>query len=262
MSQAANEGMTTTIMGIDCATQASKVGLARGVLQDGQARIEEVTRGSEVDSIVETLTEWAAHGQLTLLALDAPLGWPATMAAALREHQAGEPLAPDLEPDELFRRQTDLLVEERLQWRPLEVGANLIARTARATLEVLGELRLETKETIPLSWEPPQAPGMYAIEVYPAGTLAAHGKDPTAYKDSSEKTHADRRVELLDFLEEQVALPCGREAMEANADMLDAALCVLAGVEFLQGKAVGPPDDLNRHDLRKEGWIWLRERKS
>lgn len=260
MSQEFNEGRPATIIGIDCATQATKVGLARGVLQDGETRIEEVTRGSEVDSIVGALKEWAEHGQLTLLALDAPLGWPATMAKALREHRAGEPLAPDLKPDELFRRQTDLMVEELLQRRPLEVGANLIARTAHVALDLLGALRREMDEAIFLPWEPPQAPGTWAIEVYPAGTLVAYGKDPSSYKKPTEKEHADKRVRLVDFLGERVDLQCGREAMEANADLLDAALCVVAGVDFLQGKAVGPPDDLDRHDLRKEGWIWVRDR--
>lgn len=257
MSPAENEGTPTTIIGIDCATQAENVGLALGVLQGRKAWIEEVARGSEVDSIKATLKSWTELRPLTLMALDAPLGWPAPMAIALSEHQAGEPLAADLEPGEFFRRQTDLLVEERLGRRPLEVGANWIARTARAALELLKELRLETGEMIPLAWEPPTDPGTYAIEVYPAGTLAAYGKDPTGYKDSSEKEHADRRVGLLDFLEQRVALPCGREAMQANADLLDAALCVLAGVDFLQGTAVAPRAGEMRR-ARKEGWIWVR----
>lgn len=42
----------------------------------------------------------------------------------------------------------------------------------------------------------------------------------------------------------------------ANADVLDAALCCLAGADFLLGQATSP---INPTLARKEGWIWVRE---
>lgn len=257
MSETERVGTPTTIIGIDCATDPKKVGLALGVLQGREALIEEVIRGSEVDSIAGGLQAWMARGSLNLLALDAPLGWPKAMGPALSPHRAGEPLKP--EPDELFRRVTDHYIEDKLGRRPLEVGANWIARTAHAALKLLDEIGKKTGKEVSLAWESPRAQGAYAIEVYPAGTLDAYGVGGSGYKRPKHAAHAARRAAILDFLEEHVALPCGREAMQENADKLDAALCVLAGVDFLLDRAVAPSAE-QMPAARKEGWIWVRRK--
>jgi len=44
--------------------------------------------------------------------------------------------------------------------------------------------------------------------------------------------------------------------LEKNDDALDAAICVLAGADFLRGEAAEPPDI---ETARKEGWIWFRK---
>lgn len=98
----------TGIIGVDCATQPRKVGLAFGSYQDGAVRIERVLAGSRVTSLVQTVAEWTKRTPSTLLALDAPLGWPAGLGPALQEHQAGGPVA--LESNTLFRRTTDRFV--------------------------------------------------------------------------------------------------------------------------------------------------------
>jgi hypothetical protein len=41
--------------------------------------------------------------------------------------------------------------------------------------------------------------------------------------------------------------------MERNADALDAAVCLLAAKDFLEGRAMPPP---NRLLAEREGWIW------
>jgi predicted RNase H-like nuclease len=69
--------LNITLIGIDCATQKKKVGLARGEYSHGQVRIAEVVIGGDLDDITGTLARWAQATPTCLLALDAPLGWPA-----------------------------------------------------------------------------------------------------------------------------------------------------------------------------------------
>jgi hypothetical protein len=187
----------------------------------------------------------------TLLALDAPLGWPVGMGRVLGGHEAGAPIR--LEANSLFRRWTDRAVREATGKRPLDVGAERIARTAHAALGLLQALRERTGEAIPLAWEPRLGAGISAIEVYPAGTLAAYGVDARGYKQR--EGIAARRA-LLRFLREQVRLPADRSLMAENDDALDAALCVLAGLDFLRGQAMAPKE---LELARKEGWIWIRK---
>jgi hypothetical protein len=73
----------------------------------------------------------------------------------------------------MFRRMTDDEIHRRLRKRPLEVGANLIARTAHSALKLLGEIRERTGLAIPLAWAPVEALPYRAIEVYPAATRSS-----------------------------------------------------------------------------------------
>ena len=133
-------------------------------------------------------------------------------------------------------------------------GADRIARTARATLEMLQEVRDATGETIPLAWDPALRAGIHAIEVYPAATLEAYRFEAQKPKDKDKQ--AVRR-ERLAFLAEQLRLPENTALMEENDDALDAGLCVLAAVDFLWGRAMEPGD---QQKAWKEGWIWVRRR--
>jgi hypothetical protein len=184
-------------------------------------------------------------------ALDAPLGWPADLGRSLHSHKAGAPL--QLGPNILFRRETDRVVKASIGKQPLDVGADRIARTAHAALDLLYELRKRTGEAIPLAWTPDIGPGTHAIEVYPGATFAAYGVDTAGYKRKD--GHAERRA-LLTFLSEHMRMPIDLKLMVDNDDALDAAVCVLAGVDFLNGRAA-PPGDLGT--AKKEGWIWVRK---
>ena len=62
------------IIGIDCATQAKKIGLASRFFEDGRTRIEEVTIGSNYIDLVGTIVKWTKQCGSTLIALDASLG--------------------------------------------------------------------------------------------------------------------------------------------------------------------------------------------
>jgi predicted RNase H-like nuclease len=242
--------MPTTIIGIDCATQAKRIGLALGGDDGATAAITQVLLGSMVDAVAETIAAWTTPGEPTLLALDAPLGWPAGLGRELYQHQAGAPLQG--EANHLFRRHTDRVIKRTTGKLPLDVGADRIARTAHAALALLQALRQRTGQPIPLAWHPELNSGLQAIEVYPAGTLAAYGVDARGYKKREGRA---QRQALLRFLAQQLSLPQDCALMEDNDDALDAALCVLAGLDFLRGRAM-EPDDL--HATRKEGWIWVR----
>jgi hypothetical protein len=56
-------------------------------------------------------------------------------------------------------------------------------------------------------------------------------------------------------LGQRIALDPDPVAMIADDDMLDAAVCVLAGHEFLTRTARAPDVD----PFRTEGWIWARD---
>ncbi len=199
--------------------------------------------------MVETVAGWVGDAERCLLALDAPLGWPAALGPALAAHRAGAVIR---EPsDRLFRRETDRDVHRRFRKMPLEVGAERIARTARAALETLDEVRSRTGLAIPLAWGPNETGRAAVIEVYPAGTLLTHGFPAAGYKKPEQRPV---REAILDRLAGVLALPDDREPMLMDADRLDAAVCILAAADFLAGRAVPPGDQTT---ARKEGWIWV-----
>ena len=237
-----------TVVGVDCASDPKNIGLALGRFADGRTVVEAVQRGTGRPSPAEVVAGWVeASGAPVLLALDAPLGWPAPLAEALAAHRAGETIEADAH--RLFRRATDRFVKDRLGKQPLDVGADRIARTAHAALAFLGALRRRLGLPIPLAWRP-EVEGVAAIEVYPAATLAAHGLRASGYKHP--RGH-DARRRLAADLGTCLGLPPD-DALVQSDHPLDAALCVLAAQDFLLGRAVPPPD---RGLAEREGWIWV-----
>jgi len=92
----------TTIIGIDCATQPKKCGVARGRFEGGRVVVGEVALGSQIDSLSKTIASWVVEP--TLIAIDAPLGWPMALARELAGHAAGQPVgAPPVQGRHLFR---------------------------------------------------------------------------------------------------------------------------------------------------------------
>jgi len=225
------------LIGIDCATDARSTGLALGELSESRAKLMEVAIGSSRNAPVETAAEWIARHDVALIALDAPLGWPVALHSALTYHRAGMPLRD--QPDNLFSRATDRDIRKRLGKRPLEVGADRIARTARAALQLLQELRDCTGYPIPLAWSAHEDAPLRAIEVYPAATRLSHG--------------APDKGGSLNGLEALLDCTDVRPLLKQSEHMRDAAVCVLAAADFISGKAL-PPHDLNIAQI--EGWIW------
>ena len=243
--------MNHTLIGIDCATQPARVGLARATLGGGKLRIDAVMLGSELTSIPATIASWFTES--TLLALDAPLGWPAPLAEAIATHSAGAPLR---QPRELlFNRHTDRLIHQRIGKKPLDVGADRIARTAHAALTLLAQLGKLNGSSIPLAWIPGADP-LAAIETYPAATFLKRGCSLRGYKRNDKLGRAAKQA-IVDAIDSEASLGVDRDVLLANDDALDAVGCVLAGADFLRGQALGPePNTIAT--AKREGWIWLQ----
>jgi len=238
------------IIGVDCATDDTKVGIARGVLDGQDARLDEVVVCGKERSAADHLASWINTTDPVLLALDAPLGWPQPLGASLAGHRAGDELL--VAPNDIFRRATDRFTQRTLGKTPLDVGADRIARTAHAALHLLGELRRRLDQPIPLAWSPQLSRGISAIEVYPAATLDVWGIRSSRYKNPEQV--AERR-EIIAALRHQLVLPSDVTVLEQNADALDAAVCLLCAKDFLLGQT-SPPADVALAAV--EGWIWTR----
>ena len=241
------------LIGIDCAVNPRDIGIALAEMRD-HVDVREVLAG--IRDPWSKVTEWVLDSASsdTLLALDAPLGWPAPLADSLREHAAGAAVPGNAHA--LFRRTTDLSVWDMTGKRPLDIGADRIARTAHAALQGLEHLRNSTGHRLPLAWCVDDIAGGHVIEVYPAATLTAHGLPSQRYKDTKKADHRRAREEILSMLP-GFRLPAGcRSTALANADALDALVCLLAAADFVRGVA-RPPGDLRV--ARLEGWIWCRD---
>lgn len=225
------------LLGIDCAVDPRKTGLALAEIDDGVVKVSRLAVGSRLRLPAAIILDWLEGCDEVLIAMDAPLGWPCALGASLASHRAG--LSVEATANQLFRRVTDVAIKERLGKLPLEVGANLIARTCVAALGLLQQIREQTGRPIPLAWRPEEAESWRAIEAYPAATRVAHGAPDVGGS-----------LVGLDGL-----LDCGEvpEALRQSKDAMDAAVCTLAAADFLLDKAV-PPADLETAQI--EGWIW------
>ncbi len=177
------------------------------------------------------------------------------MGPELSHHQAGEYVSTS--PDDLFHRETDRVVWRTTGKRPMEVGADKIARAALSALRLLESLRRESGQALPLAWSPGPVRQPSVIEVYPAMTLRSRGLSEMGYKGNKPMNHA-RREGLVASLgpELSVAEPA---PLVRSDDALDAALCLMAAADFLNGYGL-EPEDMARS--QKEGWIWFRQKDS
>ena len=238
------------LIGIDCATQDSKVGIAWGTLTGTVVEVAEALVCGRTVSAASQIADWtrSASGP-TLLAIDAPLGWPTALGPQLINHSAGKEISTSA--NELFRRKTDRFIQERLKKTPLDVGADRIARTAHAALRMIGELRHLVGQPIPMAWSP-AITGIEAIEVYPAATLLSRGIRSGGYKRPE---NISERREIIEGLASELMLRSCITQVEQNADALDAAVCLLAAADFVRGQAAPPEDTIA---AVREGWIWTR----
>ena len=131
------------------------------------------------------------------------------------------------------------------------MGADRIARTAFAALAMLREVRDAAGAPIPLAWTASPAERPAAIEVYPAATLKAHGLSVPGYKRYQS---GPARRDIQSFIERRLEDDCGFDVATGRHHVLDAILCVIAGLDFLAGDVYRPVD---REVAEREGWIWV-----
>jgi hypothetical protein len=58
-------------------------------------------------------------------------------------------------------------------------------------------------------------------------------------------------------LEDRLVFKTDHSLLIEKDDVFDAAICLLAGADFLNGKCIHPD---NLELAKKEGWIWVRDR--
>jgi predicted RNase H-like nuclease len=232
----------TRVIAIDCAVQPEKNGLVLAEVDGTLVRVHAVRTGKGAD-VAALIADWLAGADTALLALDAPLGWPAPLGAWLAAHVAGG-AASGHPANDLFRRVTDRHIHATLGKLPLEVGADRIARTAHAALALLDAVRARTGLAIPLAWTPGELRGVQAIEVYPAATRRAYAADRTRGALAGFETRL------------QFVAPAAEPAAD-ETDQRDALLCAVAAADFLRGVVMSPTDPVL---ARQEGWIWAAPR--
>lgn len=231
----------TALLGIDCSTDPKKTGLALGELKNGLVNIIRCDIASKRNPPIRVI-DWLHDFEKVIIAMDAPLGWPKDHGIQLSAHKAGQAIhIKDM--NKLFRRMTDVEIKKRLNKQPLDVGSNLIARTAFAALTLLDQIRQITGQPIPLAWSPNEKDQWRVIEVYPAATRIAHGA-----KDESG---------CLQGLEEMLDCSAVASIVQTSKDAADAAVCALAAADFLLGRAVAPKD---KETAYIEGWIWAAQK--
>jgi hypothetical protein len=237
------------LVGLDAASDRKRFGWAVAECDDGGAHlVAQGLLGTSGGAWPTPLREALRDPGGALLAIDAPLGWPRRMGETLVAHRAGE--AVGVAKNDLFRRATDDVVRTVLRKQPLEVGADLIARAAMEALAVLGELRRDSGKALPLAWSPGAARDA-VIEVYPGATLTAHGVARSKYKDPGTAGARDPMVEAF-----EPRLAGMRARIGEPSDVFDACLCIVCGLDFLDGRCIAP-DATQREAAAVEGWIWF-----
>lgn len=277
--------MNIPVIGVDCSTSPEKVGLARGTWSNGVLTVSEVTLGSKTPGRNWPLLvhDWLDDSADALIALDAPLGWPSALSRTLVDHRAGDRLSHEVteQSDLMFQRLTDRVIHQKIGKKPIEVGANLIARTARDALIRLECMRqrLHDRGGASLAWIPGQCQGIKIIEVYPAATLRSRQLPIAGYKgeirsrksnetDAQWRPHEARntalrktRGDLISRLSEVVDISVENRVvteMIASDDIFDAVVCCVAARDFLSKEVISPQDP-EVAAAEREGWIWVKK---
>ena len=251
------------LIGVDCAAKPENMGLAWAEFDGKSCRLLDVKKGSKRLNPVSQLCEWISEDFPTLIALDAPLGWPEGFGNKLARHQAGLPIKRTC-LETFFNRETDRIVHKCVNKckgnKPFEVGADKIARASFVALEILGKVRQNQKskgQDISIAWTP-EIQGVQAIEVYPAATLKMYGYPNTRYKGTNDKDEREKIAKKLNRHFKPRIKQSHQERMLNTPHVLDAVVCILAALDFLTGDARGPENGLERKRAEKEGWIWFR----
>jgi len=188
-----------------------------------------------VDDIVELA------GQVDLIAVDSPFGWPAAFVDALAAHQAGEPWPAGADRDPLRHRVTDIRVRETIGLWPLSVSTDMLGVTALRCAHLQDRLAREV-------WggEAAARDGSGAlVEVYPAGALKLWELTFRGYKGrDGESARREMMARLAAAVSGRAGLAPLVEAAIASDHVLDAIVCALVGAAVAEGSTRLPDRSL------------------
>ena len=92
------------------------------------------------------------------------------------------------------------------------------------------------------------------IEVYPAATMRAYG-----WIRGTEKFEVPPHHSKIQFLKHQGIKFVEDISARTTEHAVDAAICVVAGVDFIRGNAIAPKES-ELHQAMAEGWIWVKRK--
>lgn len=295
------------IIGIDCAANPMRIGVAFAHQEADGVSVERMTFGRpggvrwrRITELAETISRGIDRHRPTLLAIDAPLGWPVAMSRALASHTVGSSTGIVEDPRLFFRRLTDRFVHRVTGKRPLDFGTSFIASAAHAALRILGQTEGHPSVALEPLRSPVTPDTVIAIEVHAAlalPLLVSDERAPTNGKWDWKALSADMTnlrngswVSVLDELAGRLGVhlenlvvathdPTGRQGLSSIWEVddddhlgercrshgLDAVLCAWTGARFLRGGCVAPhdieaPRELDSDELKREGWIWFDRR--
>lgn len=211
------------------------------------------------DRILGLSSEWNE----IVLAIDSPMGWPVNMIQDLRDHKAGDKLLNNqlLRRQDYFRRVTDHFIKERLKKTPFSVGADKIAAMAFDVLEIMGEIKSEFQLDVGYGVDTRHK----VIEVYPGATIVErlNNENTIGYKKNinirdemyNSFTKVYNRLNINDLFRKE-------EVLQTDDDF-DAFICLLAAVDYNEGRLCSPQKGriisniiIEKEKILKEGWIW------
>jgi predicted RNase H-like nuclease len=232
-------------LGVDLATEPRKTAACLISWPDdpGQRPQVDLLRTNVTDDDILALADGA-----TVVAIDAPFGWPRAWAAAVGAHRPGAAFAAEGSPASLTRRATDAWVAQTLGIYPLSVAANLIGATAIRCARLVRRLGRHVDTGVR-----PQPP--FISEVYPAAALIRWGLSHRLYKGRQLRASRELLVAELVRAGLPVALSEGdRHSVESSDDALDALICALVARAIALGLTDDIPESL-RTSGANEGWI-------
>jgi predicted nuclease with RNAse H fold len=258
------------IIGIDCATENKKIGIVFSKFIGNKWTVTEISQGLNLANLTTKLRSFSQKKEETLIALDAPLGFPINLGKFLSPHKAGVPITNwdngyKEHISQYVDRYTDRKIREKLNLIPLSVGADKISRVTFRTMELIGTIEKELGEKLNLIWKPEDCKGISFIEVYPASTLKSYGQPHNQYKQKKDDYN---RNQIIDFIISKIDIDkelVENFQFESKIDALDALICAFTGKEFIKGNLTSFDKLIEEKDLEEvknivsnEGWIWTK----
>ena len=274
------------VIGIDCAADPENIAIASATKAGTRLTINRVFLGSSTDGtrpdrlrhLATAISGLVSTQMPTLLALDAPLGWPVAMRRVLAAGAVGP--VPDIPEDTnlFFRRSTDRFVARTTGRTPQSVGASLVTHLMPTALRLIGLIaekcggRTSMGRTA-LTQDNSFSENVHFIEVYPALAgplfLGSQSQRPASWREADKKLKEtkegkweDTEKQLRKHLRINFVLDddVDTDSKRFRDHGLDAILCAWIGFRFLQGECVSPPSTgtkINAGDRAREGWIWF-----